>query len=151
MRKITKIIWHCSATPAGRSHNVADIRRWHRERKMKDVGYHFVVLLDGRVETGRPLERMGAHTPRNNAHSIGICYIGGVVPDPATGKWNPKDTRTPAQIDALYDLTRRLLERFPLATVHGHNEFSAKACPSFDVRQDWADEVARIEKYKAGL
>jgi hypothetical protein len=27
-----------------------------------------------------------------------------------------------------------LLTRYPDATLHGHNEFSAKACPSFDVQ-----------------
>jgi hypothetical protein len=46
-------------------------------------------LLDGTIEQGRELEAVGAHTKGHNAHSIGICYIGGLDKN---GK--PKDTRT---------------------------------------------------------
>jgi N-acetylmuramoyl-L-alanine amidase len=28
-----------------------------------------------------------------------------------------------------------LIEQYPGATLHGHNEFAAKACPSFDVQE----------------
>ena len=31
----------------------------------------------------------------------------------------------------------QLQEEFPLATVHGHNEFAAKACPCFDVQKEF--------------
>lgn len=56
MRKIDEIIVHCSATPEGRDVSMADIRRWHvEERGWSDVGYHFVVTLDGTVHIGRPL------------------------------------------------------------------------------------------------
>ena len=27
---------------------------------------------------------------------------------------------------------------FPDATIHGHNEFSSKACPSFDVKSNYS-------------
>jgi hypothetical protein len=33
-----------------------------------------------------------------------------------------------------------LMTSYKGATVHGHNEFSAKACPSFDV-QEWLKKV----------
>ena len=34
------------------------------------------------------------------------------------------------------DLIGQLKEEFPEATIHGHNEFSAKACPCFDVKKE---------------
>lgn len=135
MRKIDKIIIHCSATPEGRHVTVETIRNWHLKRGFSDIGYHYVIYLDGSVHTGRPLELPGAHTTGQNAHSVGICYVGG-----CDKNLNPKDTRTAAQEAALVKLTRDLKTRFPGASVHGHREFAAKACPSFDV-QKWRKEV----------
>ena len=48
-----------------------------------------------------------------------------------------KDTRTPAQDAALVNLLKALKKDYPEATVHGHNEFSAKSCPSFDVQKEY--------------
>jgi hypothetical protein len=69
----------------------------------------------------------------HNKHSIGICYIGGCASDGKT----PKDTRTPEQKEALLALLRRLKARFPNATIHGHRDFAAKACPSFDAFREY--------------
>ena len=128
MRKITKIILHCSATREGQTFTAKDIDLWHRRQGFQMIGYHYVILLDGTVETGRPLEQPGAHTYGHNANSIGICYIGGLDQD---GK--PCDTRTPQQRQAMKQLIADLLRKFPNATVHGHREFANKDCPCFDV------------------
>lgn len=128
MRSISEIIIHCSATPAGRPVTVADITAWHRARGFNTIGYHYVVLLDGTVAAGRPESVIGAHCLGHNDRSIGVCYVGGLD---AHGK--PADTRTPQQRKALRDLVAELRRRFPGATVHGHREFAAKACPCFDI------------------
>lgn len=62
-----------------------------------------------------------------NTNSIGICYIGGCAADGKT----PKDTRTPEQRSSMRLLVDNLLAQFPGASVHCHNEFARKACPSF--------------------
>lgn len=136
MRKIKKIILHCAATPEGKDYTVAQIDAWHRARKFNGIGYHFVIYRDGTVHPGRPVERAGAHCTGQNANSIGVCYIGGCAKDGKT----PKDTRTAAQRAAMERLVRELMAKYPGATVHGHNEFAAKACPSFNVKQ-WLAEV----------
>lgn len=133
MRKINSIIIHCSATAEGKDYTVADIDRWHKSRGWKCIGYHYVIYRDGSVHTGRPVEQIGAHCAGHNANSIGICYIGGLSSDNKT----PKDTRTPAQIKALRDLVGELKKKYPGANVHGHNEFAAKACPCFDVKDEF--------------
>ena len=135
MRTIDEIIIHCSATPEGREVTVDEIRRWHKERGFADIGYHYVIMADGSVCKGRPLEQAGAHCKGHNAHSIGICYVGGT-----DRKGTPKDTRTEPQKNAMARLIRELKRSFPKATIHGHNEFANKACPSFDV-QKWIKEV----------
>ena len=134
MRYISEIIIHCSATKEGLDFNVNDLRRWHKAQGWKDVGYHFVITLDGTIEQGRALEEIGSHTKGHNTHSIGICYIGGISKD---GK--SKDTRTIQQKAALCDLLNKLCKKFPDATIHGHNEFAAKQCPCFDVQKEYGD------------
>ena len=131
-RRIDKIILHCSATPEGKDYTVEQIRQWHLARNFSDVGYHFIIYRDGSVHRGRPVAQIGAHTTGYNTHSIGICYIGGMTADNKT----PKDTRTEAQRLALIKLVRELKASYPSATVHGHNEFANKACPSFIVKND---------------
>lgn len=134
MRDINKIILHCSATREGDdSVNVDVIDRWHKARGWSGCGYHFVVLLDGTIQFGRPVHKIGAHVKGENVGSIGVCYIGGVEKDGKT----PKDTRTSEQIASLLEVFRFLQKCFPGSTIHGHNEFSTKACPSFDVQLEY--------------
>lgn len=136
-RCIEEIILHCSATPEGRNVGVEEIRRWHvKGNGWRDVGYHFVVRLDGSVEAGRPLREAGAHCRGHNARSVGVCYVGGLAG--AGGEGGACDTRTPEQRVALRLLVGRLRREFEGATVHGHCEFAAKACPCFDVKgEEW--------------
>ena len=131
MRTIKEIIIHCSATKEGRHVTVDDIRRWHREQGFADVGYHYIIYLDGSVHAGRPLAQVGAHCRGHNAQSIGVCYVGGLAPDGKT----PKDTRTTRQRKSLRALVDILRLNFPLASVHGHREYAAKACPCFEVKE----------------
>ena len=133
MRKINEIIVHCAATREGRDFTVEDITRWHKARGFATIGYHYVIYRDGSIHEGRPLEQIGAHCVGHNKHSIGICYIGGCTSDGKT----PKDTRTPEQKEALFALLRHLKARFPNATIHGHRDFAAKACPSYDAFREY--------------
>ena len=139
MRTIKEIIIHCSATAEGKDYTVDDIDRWHRQRKFDGIGYHYVIYRDGSLHLGRSVERNGAHCTNHNANSIGICYIGGCAADGKTAK----DTRTPEQKRALLSLVKELKHQYPDATIHGHREFAAKACPSFDV-QKWIKDMGLI-------
>jgi N-acetylmuramoyl-L-alanine amidase len=137
MRDINKIILHCSATRENQDISTETIRGWHvNERGWSDIGYHYVVLLDGTIDEARPVERQGAHVRGHNKGSIGICYIGG-----CDQEMNPKDTRTDAQKESLELLLNRLMEAYDDATIHGHNEFSSKACPSFDVQKEYKELI----------
>lgn len=133
MRIINEIIIHCSATPEGKDYTVEQIRQWHKQRGFSDIGYHYVIYRDGSIHSGRPIERIGAHCLKHNAHSIGICYIGGVSKDGKT----PKDTRTDAQKESLIKLIKELKAKYPKATVHGHREYANKACPCFDAKSEY--------------
>ena len=134
MRKITKIIVHCADTPEGRDDKAADIRRWHKARGFNDIGYHYVVDLDGTIEPGRDVTIAGAHATGHNADSIGVCYVGGADTD-----MKPKDTRTEEQKTALRLLLKYLVQKYQGAKIYGHRDFAQKACPSFDAKTEYKE------------
>lgn len=132
-RAINEIIVHCTASYEGNAMTVEQIRRMHvRERGWSDIGYHYVVYLDGSIHNGRDVNIAGAHCTGHNSHSIGVVYVGGLAKN---GK--PADTRTAAQKAALLKLLRKLKQLYPKATIHGHREYANKACPCFDAKKEY--------------
>ena len=155
MNKIDSIIIHCSATRAGQDFRAKDIDHIHKQRGFAQIGYNFIIDLDGTVENGRPLSIDGAHCNTKgfsevsyNKHSIGICYIGGLD---ITGQ--PADTRTETQKNALRDLVAKLCKEYDIIELLGHRDTSpdlngngevepaeyVKACPCFDVRSEFSN------------
>ena len=105
------------------------------ERGWSDIGYHFILSLDGDIQAGRPIDIPGAHVSGENTDSIGVCYIGGADKD-----LKPKDTMNDCQEEAFRELVyslRMVADR--TLTLHGHNEFSKKDCPSFKVSEKFKD------------
>lgn len=137
MRKIDYIVVHCSDSPEGRNDTTEDIRRWHvKGNGWSDIGYHFVVELDGTINAGRKEEVVGAHVKNFNKNSIGVCYVGGREKNSK----KPKDTRTQAQKEALVQLLTLLQHKYPTAKIVGHRDLDkSKACPSFDAKTEYAD------------
>jgi N-acetylmuramoyl-L-alanine amidase len=134
MRKISKIVVHSTATPAGRTVTVADIDSWHKSNGWIGIGYHYVIGLNGEIWTGRNVEVAGAHTLNHNHDSIGVVYVGGTLADCKT----PADTRTPAQKEALKKLLKELKTRYKVQ-IFGHRDFNATTCPSFDAKNEYKD------------
>jgi N-acetylmuramoyl-L-alanine amidase len=133
MRNVNEIIVHCSATREGQQVSVDTIRDWHLAKGWNDIGYHFYIDLDGAINKGRDIDKMGAHCKGHNRNSIGICYCGGVEADGKT----PKDTRTQEQKDSLLHVLKTLKAMYPEAVIYSHNEFANKACPSFDATEEY--------------
>jgi len=152
MRFIDTLVVHCTATPEGKAFTVADIRKMHLARGFSDIGYHYLVYLDGSVHEGRPVEKIGAHVEGHNTGSIGISYVGGI-----TAKGAAKDTRTPEQKEGLRRILTELADRFPIKRILGHRDFSPdknhngkvdsweriKECPCFDAIPEYADILKR--------
>lgn len=155
MRDIDKIVVHCSDTPASMDIGADTIRQWHTGPRFdpkrgqwrfqgewwlarpepakglpdgngwSDIGYHYVILRDGTVEFGRPLERSGAHVAGHNATSVGICLVGG-----AGGSFD----FTFEQIATLRERIFKLKQVYPGAEVLGHRDLDgSKECPSLSV------------------
>ena len=132
------IVVHCSATRCNHPYTVHQLYHDHVEvNHWRYIGYHFFISRDGKVHATRPLERMGAHARGWNAHSIGICYEGGLD---ANG--HPADTRTLAQKVTMEELLHSLCVDYPDAEILGHRDLPnvRKDCPCFDVR-DWLEDI----------
>ena len=146
-RNIKEIIWHCAATPEGRSigkNPAVTIDRWHRARGWSGIGYHAVVDLDGKIYLGRNWGKTGAHVKNHNTGTLGFSYVGGVTAD---GK-KAKDTRTEKQRSSMLWLTKAVTNKFPsIKTISTHNQYAAKACASFQMP---TDELANINGFKKG-
>ena len=137
MRTITLIVIHCSAVRPDQTSSAAQIDTWHRQRGFHlGIGYHYVVRRNGSVEQGRPEYMVGAHCLHHNAHSIGVCYEGGL-----DIRGQPADTRTPAQKVAMRQLLEDLHQRYPRAVIVGHHDLDpTKDCPCIpNVAQEYAD------------
>lgn len=115
---ITRIIIHHSATSSG---DVQSFHRYHIDNNgWYGVGYHYVILKDGTVQQGRPLDVQGAHAGGNNADSIGICLVGNFETEQPTA----------AQYQALADLisfVESLLGRS--LSIQLHSDVNNTACP----------------------
>ena len=145
-----KIVIHHSASPTivrrnGQNVpvNAAMIKEWHLTRGWSDVGYHFIILPDGRCEQGRPLYRPGAHcvAGRRNFLGIGVCLVG-----------NFSQTEVPdAQYKGLLDQVEKLLTAYHLKVedVELHREVigAATECPGRYFPEDLLrkDLLARIQ------
>jgi hypothetical protein len=138
IQAVNYIVIHCSATPADRDITEEEIRRWHKKRGWRDIGYHVVIRRGGMVEFGRPLDVRGAHVRGRNHDSVGVCLIGGVT------KLNkPENNYTDAQWASLDRVVFGLKAFFPEAEVLGHRDFPGvfKACPCFPVKDWWASKI----------
>lgn len=138
-RPISEIIFHCTATPRGKRFDRDDVNAWHKQRGWSMIGYHFLILLDGTIQIGRPIGMVGAHVQGHNAGTVGIAYVGGLSAD---GK-KAEDTRTAMQVAAARWLIGALKAKFKVKRrAKGHNEYDkGKACPSFNMATDMLGQV----------
>lgn len=138
MRKIDEIIIHCTGTVPSAKTTVESVRNYHVGKNgWKDIGYHYLITIDGVIHNGRPIEQAGAHCVGHNATTIGICYVGGL--DPITKE--ACDTRNEKQKNALQLLVKHLKAGYPgIKKVSGHYMYNkSKPCPCFDVAKEFGE------------
>ncbi len=95
------------------------IHRWHLARGWAGIGYNVVILPNGAMEEGRPMDAVGAHARGVNSASIGVCVVGDFT----------KDAPTREQIAACYNLGWAVKEKYPAIRIGGHSTFASTACP----------------------
>ena len=151
--KLQYLVLHCTATPAGMRVTPEDIRFWHtsappKGRGWRQVGYSDMILLDGTLVNLVPYnddDNVDRWEITNgvagiNSQSRHVVYVGGT-----DKQLKAKDTRTPEQLQTLSDYVRRTILKHPDIKVAGHNQFAAKACPSFSVPL-WLSSIGVMPK-----
>jgi len=123
-REIDRVFVHCSASSNPKHGDVEVIRDWHKQRGWSDIGYHFFIPFDGKLQKGRGLEKTPAAQKGHNVGTIAICLHG-----------LEKDDFTTEQFETVKNLCNDINHVISDVTFHGHCEVSAKACPVFDYKE----------------
>jgi N-acetylmuramoyl-L-alanine amidase len=126
----THIVIHHSASADTSSVNAQDIRRWHKERRWRDIGYHLVIERVGtqyEAIIGRPFTEAGAHCANGgmNHRGVGVCFVGDFDkdrPDPEMLRFGARHLR------AICEMLAIPIER---SAIVGHKEVpgASTACP----------------------
>ena len=93
-----------------------------------DIGYHFMILADGRVLEARNLTLKGSHC-QANTHKIGVLVAGHFQPHFLL----PGEAPTPQQLRSLIVLCARLKGLFPsVRSLVGHRDVLGNVHPGDD-------------------
>jgi len=125
-RFVDRVFLHCSDSPnaqlEGRELHDA-VFRWHvTERGWDDIGYHFLIDMQGLVMKARKKEDKPAAQRGHNRGTIAIMLHG-------------RDAFTEEQFNSLANLCQSMNVAYEgRLTFHGHCEVSSKLCPNFDYK-----------------
>ena len=147
-RDITEVVIHATETYTNKDIGSVEINNLQSELGHDGIGYHYVIRRDGRLQRGRPVNRIGEHASTNghDTYSIGIAMVGGL--NVSSGENNATDYRssqsfTREQFTTLEKFVNSFYRRFPGGQVFGHNDIDAQEFdPYFDV-QDYVESVFR--------
>jgi N-acetylmuramoyl-L-alanine amidase len=137
------LIIHCTASPEGRNTRAYEFADYFTRPVSKGgkgwskPGYSDVIELDGTVVNLVPYNEDSVITWNEVAYGAAelngiarnISYVGGMNKSYTA----PKNTLTIKQDSSLKRYVCNYLIKHPSSWVAGHNQFVAKACPSFDV------------------
>jgi len=136
------IIHHADATVC----NAQMIHSWHNARGWSGMGYHYLVRKEnGIVETGRPIDTIGAHCTGQNSDSIGICFEGNFDQEKMTEEQLQTGKELIAYLRGIYGANIKIVR---------HKDLMATSCPGkyfpFGelIKVETTKKKAKKEKYK---
>lgn len=149
-RDITEVVVHWTATYLDQFLDANDIDRAHKDRGFGRIGYHFLILRDGTLQRGRPINEVGAHALRHNSFSIGVAFVGGINLTAAQGaayggyqkvandsRFASANSLTSTQMQTFDWFMESFFTAYPFGQALGHNDIDRnnKLDPGFDVVQ----------------
>lgn len=132
-----KIVVHHSASKVA---NAQLVHQWHLVRGWSGMGYHFLVRKEGGiVETGRPINTIGAHCTGQNNDSVGICFEGDFDRETMTNEQLQTGRELIAYLRGLYGQNIRIVR---------HKDLMATDCPGKNFPFEELIKVEKIKKKK---
>ena len=107
-----------------------EVQKEHLDKKLSDIGYHYIIDSDGVVYEGRELQFIGAHVTGGNSGKIGIVLTGNFqsgqdiwssIKNFVQGAMPTQPTS--AQIDSLKNLISALDSAYGIEFVGGHRDY----------------------------
>jgi len=114
-------------------HNTKVIETWHLQKGWNGIGYHYVIEKDGTIVRGRPEHVEGAHEPKMNKKSIGICLSGNF----------DATLPTPLQIENLCTLLKDITSRYSIKEIVPHRKYAKKTCFGNKLSDTWASDLIK--------
>ncbi|MEO1171068.1 MAG: N-acetylmuramoyl-L-alanine amidase [Myxococcota bacterium] len=120
-----------------------------------DVGYHFLVDLEGNVYEGRVVDQRGSHVGGQNTGNLGIAFMGCFSQDPFCANLPPRDA-PPRMVEegALFLGAAARFYGIPIdrQRILGHSEHSGASteCPGDSIRGQLDRIVAIAEAGRTG-
>lgn len=151
----TKMAVHYTVTPSDNpAARVRAVQRYHMDtRGWCDIGYHFLVGIDGSIYEGRPLELVGAHVGGHNTGNIGISFIGCFHPSGCSsmGPTRPPEAMIEAGGRLLGALSRLYGIGLDRTSVRGHRDYPGTStnCPG-DYLHARIDDLLAIGRGASG-
>lgn len=125
--QVKYLIVHHSSGPVTQTKE--DIKKIHLAKGYSDIGYHKIILANGKVEQGRNDAVIGAQAFGANAYSLGICCIGNYETS------NPPEAVIASLVQVLVTLCKR--HNLTVDKIIGHRDVAklfnvpegSTACP----------------------
>jgi len=134
------VVHHSASSP---DLTIEDIHQEHLNLGWLCVGYHVVILKDGTIQYGRPIDSQGAHAIDFNYCSLGVCLVGYFHKDTINkGQWSDKPTDE--QLNSLVEVLVNWKKKIPQEVkIVGHRELNPTACPGDGFTHLMLDGIAK--------
>lgn len=141
-REITEVVVHWTGTFLNQDIGSEEVHEWHTQRGFSGCGYHYIIRKDGRLQRGRPINKVGAHALDNghNNRSIGISFVAGyncMSGTPNRGNYVNSGSINEKQFAAFDQFMKNFYKVYPGGQAFGHvdTDDKGKQDPGFDVEE----------------
>lgn len=154
-RGVSSVVIHATETFTNKNIGAEEIDAIQKKLGEDEIGYHYVIRRDGRLQRGRPVEKEGSHCPTGNYDktSIGIVMVGGINRASTEQSFETSSASfTRAQYNTLEQFLQVFYNNFSGGEVFGHSDIETDELdPYFDVSEYILSLFGKINSSSLGV